>query len=102
MTLRLIGWLMVSCLWLPAAHGFEVEGEGKVLWVADGDTFVFRPDDSQMWQSLKRRARHKQARTKRRLRINDRFNQQDKSILVRVGNVDAAEDAPPGRGKSSA
>ncbi|WP_049722715.1 hypothetical protein [Gilvimarinus polysaccharolyticus] len=96
-------WFVLGgLLLLPTAYGFEVQGEGEVVWVADGDSFYFKPDDTLMWEKLKRRARDKQVETGRWLRVGDRFKYEDKSFLVRVGNVNTAESAPLGQGNSTA
>lgn len=101
--MKLLGVLAIAVLPLTLwAADFNLQSEGQVVWVADGDSFYFKPRDALMWVKLKRRARALQAKTGRLLRLADRFNQDDMSFLVRVGNVDTAESAPAGRGKSTA
>jgi endonuclease YncB( thermonuclease family) len=91
--------LLPHPLW---AADFDLQSKGQVVWVADGDSFYFKPQNALMWVKLRQRARQRQASTGRALRIAERFNREDMTFLVRVGNVNTAESAPAGRGKSTA
>lgn len=91
--LRCIVFLLGVWWLLPAAYGFELESKGRVVWVADGDSFRFKPDNALMWVRLKKHAQNKQLEAGRSMRVVDRFRADDLSFLLRVGNVDTAEPA---------
>lgn len=81
---------------LPAAvfADFPVRSTGVVEWVADGDTFRFKADNSAAFSILRQAAEDKDKATDRDLRVEDRFHS-DGSFLVRLSNVDTAESKHP-------
>lgn len=88
-TLLLVSTLAVA----PAGESnpFMETGVGTVSWVADGDTMRVSGIDDAVYWALKRHAEAAQERTSRNLRVNSRFNDEHRSMLVRIGNIDAPE-----------
>ncbi|UTF59614.1 hypothetical protein [Gilvimarinus sp. DA14] len=86
-------WFCVLSLTLtsPSSLAFELSSKGEVVWVADGDSFRFRPDNALMWVKLRKQALARDKNTTHSMRVDDRFVHEDMSFLVRVGNVDTAE-----------
>ncbi|MCP8900631.1 thermonuclease family protein [Gilvimarinus xylanilyticus] len=83
--------LCIFGLGLGECFAFELKSKGEIVWVADGDSFRFRPDNALMWVKLKSFAKTRDGKTTHSLRVDDRFHLKDMSFLVRVGNVGTAE-----------
>lgn len=74
-----------------ASPQFTKTGSGTVYWVADGDTMIVSGIAEDVYRAIRRHAEAAQRATSRNLRVDDRFNDRHRSMLVRIGNIDAPE-----------
>ncbi|WP_042835183.1 thermonuclease family protein [Thioalkalivibrio sp. ALE16] len=81
---------------------FEVFGSGEIYWVADGDTMIVTGLTEANYATIKRQAEEAQSNTGRDLRVEDRFNDRHRSMLVRIGNIDTPESVHPDPSRNTA
>ena len=84
-------WVVLLAQKASAHGGFHETGTGIVTWVADGDTMIVSGIEPKVYRALRDHAVAAQRRSDRDLRVESRFRDRERSMLVRIGNIDAPE-----------
>lgn len=74
-----------------ASEEFDIRGQGTIIYVTDGDTFIVQSDSGRVVEQLRQHAEEHEQRYHRDLNTNDRFRLRKQTFVVRVGNIDTAE-----------
>jgi len=85
-----------------AAEDFDLRGQGTIIHVTDGDTFIIKADSARSVSLLRQKAAANEQRYQRDLNIDDRFRLQEQTFVVRVGNIDTEESVHVDRSKNTA
>lgn len=85
-----------------AAEDFDLRGQGTIIYVTDGDTFIIKADSARSVSLLRQKAAADEQRYQRDLNIDDRFRLQEQTFVVRVGNIDTEESVHVDRSKNTA
>ncbi|ADC73271.1 nuclease (SNase domain protein) (plasmid) [Thioalkalivibrio sp. K90mix] len=93
-------WMMIAAIVLTGApviagETFEAQGQAVVGWIADGDTMRVERIDPEIYNRIRQEAEAEQRRVDRDLRVDERFRDSERSMLVRIGNIDTPESVHP-------
>lgn len=91
-TLTLIAFTLVSATASAKDRTqFDINSTGTISYVVDGDTAFVEMDDPQAFNDLRGQALRAEKNRQKDLSVSRNYRQRDRSVKVRIANIDTAE-----------